>query len=145
MYIRKEPVMAVVKELIRPEEDGSLSFGNYELAEKTKKSDVEVRGDSYKVKTFREVTRLECNDMLVYESEPGTAVSGFKADEDGVSFTVEGPEDAQIVLGLADDASYRAFIDGKDQGIMETGMGGKLVLSVELGAADSVKVEVKKD
>lgn len=137
--------MAVVKELIRPEEDGSLSFGNYELAEKTKKSDVEVRGDSYKVKTFREVTRLECNDMLVYESEPGTAVSGFKADEDGVSFTVEGPEDAQIVLGLADDASYRAFIDGKDQGIMETGMGGKLVLSVELGAADSVKVEVKKD
>lgn len=145
MYIRKEPVMAVVKELIRPEEDGSLSFGNYELAEKTKKSDVEVRGDSYKVKTFREVTRLECNDMLVYESEPGTAVSGFKADENGVSFTVEGPEDAQIVLGLADDASYRAFIDGKDQGIMETGMGGKLVLSVELGAADSVKVEVKKD
>ncbi len=137
--------MAVVKELIRPEEDGSLSFGNYELAEKTKKSDVEVRGDSYKVKTFREVTRLECNDMLVYESEPGTAVSGFKADENGVSFTVEGPEDAQIVLGLADDASYRAFIDGKDQGIMETGMGGKLVLSVELGAADSVKVEVKKD
>lgn len=133
--------MAVVKELIRPEEDGSLSFGNYELAEKTKKSDVEVRGDSYKVKTFREVTRLECNDMLVYESEPGTAVSGFKADENGVSFTVEGPEDAQIVLGLADDASYRAFIDGKDQGIMETGMGGKLVLSVELGAADSVKVK----
>ncbi len=137
--------MAVVKELIRPEEDGSLSFGNYELAEKTKKSDVEVRGDSYKVKTFREVTRLECNDMLVYESEPGTAVSDFRSDEDGVSFTVEGPEDAQIVLGLEDDASYRVFIDGEDQGIMETGMGGKLVLSVELGAADSVKVEVRKD
>lgn len=137
--------MAVVRELIRPEEDGSLSFGNYELAEKTKKSDVEVRGDSYKVKTFREVTRLECNDMLVYESEPGTAVSNFASDEDGLSFTVEGPEDAQIILGLADDASYRVYIDGVDQGIMETGMGGKLVLSVELQAADSVKVVVKKD
>ena len=137
--------MAVVKELSRPEEDGSLSFGNYELAEKTKKSDVEVRGDSYKVKTFREVTRLECNDMLVYESEPGTAVSNFCLDEDGVSFTVEGPEDAQIILGLEDDASYRVFIDGQDQGIMETGMGGKLVLSVELQATESVKVIVKKD
>ena len=137
--------MAVVKELIRPEEDGSISFGNYELTEKTKKSDVEVRGGSYKVKTFREVTRLECNDLLVYESEPGTAVSHFKEDENGVSFTVEGPEDAQIVLGLADDASYRVFVGGEDQGVMETGMGGKLVLSVELQAADHVEVTVKKD
>lgn len=137
--------MAVVKELIRAEEDGSLSFGDYELAQKTKKSDVEVRGDSYKVKTFREVTRLECNDLLVYESEPGTAVSHFRMNEEGVSFTVEGPEDAQIILGLADNASYRVFIDGADQGIMETGMGGKLVLSVELQAAESVKVEARKD
>ena len=137
--------MAVVKELIRPEEDGSISFGDYALAAKTKKSDVEVHGDSYKVKTFREVTRLECNDSLVYESEPGTAVSHFKADEDGVSFTVEGPEDAQIILGLSDDASYRVSIGGEDQGVIETGMGGKLVLSVELQAADCVDVVVKKD
>ncbi|MDD6439322.1 MAG: endosialidase [Lachnospiraceae bacterium] len=137
--------MAVVKELIRPEEDGSISFGDYELSQKTKKSDVEVHGDSYKVKTFREVTRLECNDMLVYESEPGTAVSHFQEDETGVTFRVEGPEDAQIILGLADNASYRVCIDGEDQGIMETGMGGKLVLSVELQAAESVLVEVKKD
>lgn len=137
--------MAVVKELIRPEEDGSISFGNYELAAKTKKSDVEVRGASYKVKTYSEVTRLECNDLLVYESEPGTAVNNFKADENGVSFTVEGPEDAQIILGLADDASYRVSIGGEDQGIMETGMGGKLVLSVELQTQDAVDVVVKKD
>ena len=108
--------MAVVKELIRPEEDGSISFGDYELSQKTKKSDVEVHGDSYKVKTFSDVT-----------------------------FRVEGPEDAQIILGLADNASYRVCIDGEDQGIMETGMGGKLVLSVELQAAESVLVEVKKD
>ena len=62
-----------------------------------------------------------------------------------MTFRVEGPEDAQIILGLADNASYRVCIDGEDQGIMETGMGGKLVLSVELQAAESVLVEVKKD
>lgn len=137
--------MAVIKELIREEADGSISFGNYELAQKTKKSDVQLHGDSYKVKTFSEVTRLERNELLVYESEPGTAVSHFSEDENGVSFTVEGPEDAQIILGLADDTAYRVSVGGEDQGILETGMGGKLVLSVELGAADKAEVVVKKD
>ena len=44
--------MAVVRDLIITEEDGSISFGNYELDQKAKKSDYEVRGDRYKVKTF---------------------------------------------------------------------------------------------
>ena len=119
--------MAVVRDLIITEEDGSISFGNYELNQKAKKSDYEVRGDRYKVKTFRESTRLERNDAMVYESEPGTAVLHFKEDENGVSFCVEGPEDAQIILSLADDTAYRVFIDGKETGMMETGMSGKLV------------------
>ena len=33
--------MAAVKELIRAEADGSISFGDYELASKTKKQDFE--------------------------------------------------------------------------------------------------------
>ncbi len=136
--------MAVVEELIRTEEDGSISFGNYELAQKAKKSDFELRGDSYKVKTYRESTRLERNDLLVYESEPGTAVSHFKEDETGVCFTVEGPEDAQIILGLADDASYKVYIDGRESGMMQTGMGGKLVLSVEKGSSDHTEVRVER-
>ena len=45
--------MSVVKELIRTEADGGISFGDYELAAKAKKSDFEHRGDLYKVKTFR--------------------------------------------------------------------------------------------
>ena len=44
--------MSVVKELIRTEADGGISFGDYELAAKAKKSDFEHRGDLYKVKTF---------------------------------------------------------------------------------------------
>ena len=39
--------MAVVKELIRTEENGSISFGNYELAQKSKVSDFQHQGDVY--------------------------------------------------------------------------------------------------
>ena len=133
--------MSVVKDLIVAGNDGSLCFGNYELPEKAKKSGFEVKGDSYKVKTYSASTRLERNDSLVYESEPGTAVQDFTWDENGVTFTVECPGDCQIVLGLTDDATYRILVDGKDTGMMETGMGGKLVLSIEMPESGSVKVE----
>ena len=134
--------MAVVKDLITENADGAISFGDYELEQKTKKSDFEVRGDRYKVKTFREATRLERNDALVYESEPGTTVHDFAMNENGVSFTVECPEDCQVVLGLTDEATYRVIIDGRDTGMMDTGRGGKLVLSIEVGDSHMAKVEV---
>ena len=35
--------MAVVKELIRTEENGGISFGNYELPTKSKASDSHIR------------------------------------------------------------------------------------------------------
>ena len=37
--------MAVVKELIREESDGSISFGNYTLAQKAKLEDFEQNDD----------------------------------------------------------------------------------------------------
>ena len=134
--------MSVIRDLITENENGAVSFGNYELDQKAKKSDFEVRGDYYKVKTFRESTRLECNDALVYESEPGTAVHDFIRSEEGVSFCVECPADCQIVLGLSDEATYRVIVDGKDTGMMDTGRGGKLVLSIPVGDSGSTKVEV---
>ena len=51
--------MAAVKELLRAENDGTLSFGDYTLAAKTKKDNFEFEGDIYKVKTFAEITKLE--------------------------------------------------------------------------------------
>ena len=39
--------MAVVKELIRTEENGAISFGDYELAQKSKLSDYQHQGDMY--------------------------------------------------------------------------------------------------
>ena len=44
--------MAAVKELLRAENDGSLSFGDYTLSEKTKKDNYEFEGDIYKVKNL---------------------------------------------------------------------------------------------
>ena len=66
--------MPVVSELIRIEDDGTISFGNYMLAAKSKLQDFEFQGDLYKVKTFGEITKLERNGMFVYESVPGTAI-----------------------------------------------------------------------
>lgn len=136
--------MAVIKELLRTEADGRISFGNYELGEKNKLSDYEFQGDLYKVKTYREITRLERNDTVVYESVPGTAVTEFEETDRQVTFTVEGDQDAMITLGLEEDSEYRIYLDGVSVGSMRTNMGGKLSFSVELEKAEQVKVRVVK-
>ena len=67
--------MTVDKELIRSELDGTLSFGDYTLDTKTKKDGFEFQGDIYKVKTFKEISKLEKNGMFVYESVSGSSSS----------------------------------------------------------------------
>lgn len=134
--------MAVVKELLRSEADGSVSFGNHTLAQKAKVEDFKHAGDLLKVKTFKEITKLERNGMFVYESVPGTSVLEFKEDDKGVSFVVEGDEDAQITVGLMDETEYEVFVDGNSIGKMKTNLGGKLSLGVELQAAGEVPVKI---
>ena len=130
--------MAAVAELIRTEADGKISFGNHLLQEKSKKEGFEAGGDEYKVKTFKEITKLERNGMFVYESVPGTSVEHFAESENGVSFTVEG------TLGLEEDTEYDVKINGEDAGRMRTNLGGKLNVSVELAEIGEVKVEISK-
>lgn len=136
--------MAAISELIRTEGDGTISFGDYTLAAKAKLDNYEFSGDMYKVKTFKEITKLERNGLFVYESVPGTVVTSFKQDENTVAFTVEGPEDAQITLELAEETEYEITIAGKSAGTMKTNLGGKLSLSVELEGADTVEIKVEK-
>ncbi len=134
--------MAVVEELLRSEADGAVSFGNHKLAQKAKVEDFKHAGDLLKVKTFREITKLEKNGMFLYESVPGTSVVGFKEMDNGVEFSVSGDEDAQITIGLTDEKDYEVFVGGNSMGIMKTGLSGKLSLSVELQAAEQVTVKV---
>lgn len=136
--------MAVVKELIRKEENGTLSFGNYELPSKQKVSDFSYQGDNYKVKTFREITKLERNGMFVYESVPGTVVKEMKLSETEVAFTVEGLEDTQITMELEPEKEYRVKIGEEEERTLKTNLGGKLVLSVELDAGQEVDVKVTR-
>lgn len=134
--------MSVIKELIRTEENGTISFGNYALAAKSKAEDFEHDGDLYKVKTFSEITKLERNGMFVYESVPGTAVTNFSVKDAEVSFMVEGAKDVQITIQLEDDMEYEVFEDGVAVGGMKTNMSGKLSLSVELSEGKTVEVRV---
>lgn len=136
--------MSVISSLIQTEEDGSISFGNYELEEKSKRSDFEHNGDMYKVKTFREITRLERNEMFVYESVPGTAVSHLAYTPDGMDFTVEGPEDAQITIEGEPDTEYEIRINGKQADCQKTNLGGKLSFSVDLEKTDKVQVQIAR-
>ena len=134
--------MAVIEQLIQKEDDGTLSFGNFTLEKKSKVSDFEYEGDLYKVKTFYEITKLERNGLFIYESVPGTAVSHMKLSDEGLSFTVEGKEDAQITLELEPEKEYSVTIDGRDSGMMKTNLGGKLNLSVELNLNEPVQIAV---
>lgn len=136
--------MSVIDELIRTESDNTISFGNHMLTEKAKKEDYEHAGDLYKVKTYNTMTKLEKNGAFLYESVPGTSVSSLKETDDGMSFLVEGAEDAQVTVGLADETEYEVLIDGVSAGVMRTNLGGKLSVSVELAEAGEVKVEIRK-
>lgn len=136
--------MSVVNELLRAEADGTLSFGNYELAEKSKLSDFEHDGDMYKVKTFKEITKLERNGMFVYESVPGTAVNNFHESDNEMKFTVEGMDDAQITVEAENGAEYKVYVDGINVGTVTANLGGKLVLSVELNVGKTSSVRLVK-
>ncbi len=133
--------MAVVEELIRIEENGTISFGNYQLAEKSKKSDFEFKGDLYKVKTCKEITKLERNGAFVYESVPGTAVNNFKVDNNVISFDVDAIENAQITVEVEENTEYVMYMNGVNAGSVATNVSGKLSLSVPASnGTTSVKI-----
>ena len=134
--------MSVVKELIRTEQDGTISFGNYELTKKTKLADYEFKGDLYKIKTYNEITRLEKNDNVLYESVPGTAVMGMNVDDTKVSFKMDGSGDVSVTMGMQDDTEYKVLIDGMVAGNIKTTMGGKLSFSVELTEGKEAEIEI---
>ena len=136
--------MATVKEVLRAENDGTLSFGDYTLGSKTKLDGFEFQGDLYKVKTFSEITKLEKNEMFVYESVPGTAVTNFKASEQVVTFSVSAMQDAQFTLELEADTEYVVYLDDVNVGDMKTNLSGKLSVSAELEPERPMEVKIIK-
>lgn len=131
-------------ELIYVDANGTLNFGDYTLDTKAKADGFEFQGDLYKIKTYREITKLEKNGLFIYESVPGTTVTKFKVEDREVTFDVEGKEDTQIILELEPDKEYKIFIDDIQAGKMKPNFGGKLVLSAELAQTKTTKVRIVK-
>ena len=127
--------MASEVTLISVSEDSRLVFGDYTLEAKAKQPDFAFCGDIYKVKTFKDITKLEKNERFLYESVPGTKVEGFVQKADEVDFYVSGYTDTQITLELAEKTEYEVLIDDVSAGTYTTNIGGKLSLSVELEQA----------
>ena len=70
--------MAVVQELIRTEDNGTISFGDYELIQKSKLSDYQYQGDMYKVKTYMRLPSLsamECSYMSLFREQAYSILS----------------------------------------------------------------------
>ena len=124
--------MAVIEELIRQEDNGTISFGNHLMDEKKKVLDFEVNGDLYKVKTFCEITKLEKNGKMLLEAVPGATVHNFEMDDKGARFAVEGAEDVQITMELELETEYKILIDDVNVGKMKSNLAGKVTFSVEL-------------
>lgn len=123
--------MAVVEELIRREKNGSLSFGNYLADTKQKLKNFDICGDLYNVKTFKEITRLEKNGSLLFESVPGSAVNNFIINSKVVDFYIEAVEDMQITLELEADKEYKIFIDDVQVGRTKTNLSGKISVGID--------------
>ena len=137
--------MQTVNELIKSDDDNTLSFGDFTLKTKSKKENFKFKGDLYNVKTYNEITRLEKNDGFLYESVPGTSVFNLKLNKNEISFKVVGNVDSQISIGLEENTDYCVKIGKEDVGCMKTGIGGKLNLSIELNPNEAVDVEISKN
>ena len=134
--------MAVVDELIRVEDNGSISFGNYLEKKKKKMPEFKVNSDVYYVKTFSEITRLEKNGKLLLEAVPGAAVHNFVSTDKKSEFSVEGKGDIQITMELEPNSEYRVVVDDFIMGTVKSGLSGKVAFSVDAGAnAKTVRLE----
>ncbi len=136
--------MGVIEELIRQENNDTISFGNYLLDSKKKVLDFEVKGNLYKVKTFKEITKLEKNGKMILETVPGATIHNFDMTEKGVNFVVEGKEDLQLTLELEPEMEYKILVDSVNVGKIKTNMAGKVNFSVEMQQNVTKTVEIKK-
>ncbi|HHX60946.1 MAG TPA: endosialidase [Epulopiscium sp.] len=135
--------MAIINELIQVEENGTISFGNYELPKKTKVMGFEVEGNLYDIRTFKEITKLNKDEALVYESIPGTAVHNFTVKDKLISFKVAGIAESQITMELSPDTDYNLFIDELKVGKIKANLAGKIVFSVDCRNTPK-KVEIRR-
>ncbi len=136
--------MAGLENLIEVNENNAISFGNHNSVDKQKLEGFELAGDIYKVKSHNQITRLEKNGRLLYESVPGTTVRDLTLNSETMDFTVEGSaEDAQVTVELEADQDYKVYVNNINLGNVTSNLAGKISFSVDF-ANGAQHVEIKK-
>lgn len=134
--------MAIIKEVIRINDNNTLSFGNYKVTEKQKVADFKFGEDVYKIKTHNEVTKLEKNDKLLLETVPGASIHNFLMNSDGIAFEAYGVGNTEVVVELQPDTEYEIKVDDVVIGTSKTNFSGKLNASCELNTDNSKKYTI---
>jgi len=128
--------------IITLNQNGGLNFGGFAFAQKQKQDGFTVNGDVYKIKTHNEITRLEKNDALLFETTPGVLVDDFQSDAHFCAFSAKGSGDTQITIELLPETNYRVIEDEVSLGDSKTNKTGKITFSAELSeTAKKIKVE----
>lgn len=134
--------MSVISEIIRIEDDNSISFGNYHTTEKQKLDNFQFGESIYKVKTYNEVTRIKKDGTLLLETVPGSTIHNFNKDEKEVTFTIEGFENTNIIMQLESDTAYRITTNNQNLGSMKSNLSGKISFALNLSnSSQNIKIE----
>ncbi len=141
--VKEDNKMAVIAEGIVKNADNTLSFGDYTRADKLKVEDFKVDGDIYKVRTYKDVTRLSKNSALLLESVPGATVHNLSVDSKLTTFEAEGNGSVQITLELEPNMGYAIYIDDVEIDQIKSNLSGKVSFSAEL-SDNPVKIAIKK-
>lgn len=126
--------MSVVNEILKSE-NNYLCFGNYLSVQKQKLDNFEFNGDTYKVKTHNEITRLEKNGKMLLETVPGSTIHKFSMNENEISFEAEGFENTQITLELEPNQNYKLTVDDVVLSTSKANSFGKFSFSLTLTSA----------
>lgn len=124
--------MGIVKEGIVLNSNNTLSFGNYEIAQKLKITDFMVQDDNYKIRTHKDVTRLSKNSKLLLETVPGATVHNLLVTESETSFEAEGLGDTLLTLELEEETNYSLFVNDVNLGKIKSNISGKINFSTTL-------------
>ncbi len=119
-------------EIIKINEDQTLTFGNFEVVEKQKVSDFDYKGEKLKVKTHKDITVLKSNDTLVIETVPGTVVDNFNMEEGNISFGILGYKQTIVTIEVEPEVEYNLYIDGVKSDILTSKPSGKVSISLDV-------------
>ncbi len=119
-------------DVIKINEDQTLTFGNYEVIEKQKVADFEYKGETLAVKTHKDVTVLKSNDKLVIETVPGTVVENFNIEESDISFNITGYKQTIVTIEVEPEVEYNLYIDGVKSDILTSKPSGKVSISLDV-------------